>query len=584
VTSGGTYLLVAGGGGGAGANKEGFSNCLPNRGIFDGGAGGNADTAGSAGQGLTSGGFTLNGGGSGQPGTTSAAGAGGAGGTYSGTDPCPQSSDGTGQPGAAGAGMTGGNGDEGTGGGGGGGYFGGGAGGAGANESADEESNLTMAFAGGGGGASYGGGSGISGYAVSDTGNSGQVNGGGGEAVLSWADPVAANSPNFSVTANQVLTVPASGGLLSAAGATAPSGDTLSVTGPAGGTSAQGGVVTVNADGSFSYAPPAGYTGNDSFGYTVTDASGDYATGTVSIAVQSISQAITFTSSAPSPGLFGSSYQVTASGGGSGNPVTFSIDPSSTPGACSVTLGTVLFNGPGSCQVDANQAGGGVYTAAPQVSQTITVDQTPAFVADTPPLTAAVGQEYSYTFTASGSPTPAYTLAPGAPSWLAFDASTGTVDGVPPKGTTSFSYTVTATNPGGTATAGPYKVSVTSKAPKADVAAALSCPKTLTKGTTGTCSLSVINYGPQKAQDPTVSATLNAALSEVSCTGGCAAQGGGMFVWNAASLAAGTSVDYTITVKAAKKGTGLVVMDASASTSDPSPLNNVASSQITIKA
>jgi hypothetical protein len=583
VTSGGTDLLVAGGGGGAGADKEGSSSCLRAGGFLSGGAGGNADTAGSSGQGLTSDGLTLNGGGGGQPGTTSAVGAGGAGGTYSGTDPCAQSSDNAGNPGAGGAGMTGGTGTEGTGGGGGGGYFGGGAGGAGATENSQTGGNLTMGYAGGGGGASYGGGSGVNGYTVTDTGNSGQVNGGNGEAVLSWADPVTAGNPSYSVTADQVLSVPASGGLLSAAGVTAPSGDSLSVTGPAGDTSAQGGVVTVNADGSFSYAPPVGYTGSDSFGYTVSDASGDSATGTVTLQVQPIAQAITFTSTAPSPALAGTSYQVTASGGGSGNPVNYSIDPSSTAGACSVSSGTVSFTGAGTCQVDASQAGGGIYTAAPQVSQTITVDQAPIFAADNPPLTAAVGQEYSYTFTASGSPAPSYSLS-GAPSWLAFNASTGTVDGVPPKGTTSFSYAVTASNAGGTVTAGPYTVSVSSKAPKANIAAALSCPQKLTKGTIGTCSLSVINYGPQAAQDLTVAATLNADLSETSCTGSCASQGAGMFVWSAASLAAGTSVDYTITFKAAKAGTGLVVVNASSSTTDPNPLDNTASAQITIKA
>ena len=40
------------------------------------------------------------------------------------------------------------------------------------------------------------------------------------------------------------------------------------------GTSAQGGNLTVNANGSFSYDPPPGYTGSDTFRYRVTNGAG----------------------------------------------------------------------------------------------------------------------------------------------------------------------------------------------------------------------------------------------------------------------------------------------------------------------
>ena len=43
--------------------------------------------------------------------------------------------------------------------------------------------------------------------------------------------------------------------------------------------------VSINANGSFSYNPPAGYTGTDSFTYTITDAGGTTATGTVTLNV-----------------------------------------------------------------------------------------------------------------------------------------------------------------------------------------------------------------------------------------------------------------------------------------------------------
>jgi hypothetical protein len=87
-----------------------------------------------------------------------------------------------------------------------------------------------------------------------------------------------------------------------------------------------------------------------------------------------IPQAITFTSTPPSPGVVGGTYTVTASGGGSGNPVKFSIG-SGNGSVCSISSSgsTVTFTGPGSCVIDANQAGNATYQAAPQAQQTVTV-------------------------------------------------------------------------------------------------------------------------------------------------------------------------------------------------------------------
>src|SRR6202030_3581514 len=100
-----------------------------------------------------------------------------------------------------------------------------------------------------------------------------------------------------------------------------------------------------------------------------------------------LSQSITFTSSPPgSATVGGPTYNVTATGGGSGNPVTFSIDAAST-GICSISGSTVSFNAVGSCAVDANQAGGGSYGAALPAQQTFAVakgSQTIAFTSGAP--------------------------------------------------------------------------------------------------------------------------------------------------------------------------------------------------------
>jgi hypothetical protein len=83
----------------------------------------------------------------------------------------------------------------------------------------------------------------------------------------------------------------------------------------------------------------------------------------------------------------------------------------------------------------------------------------PTFSHPSPPVTGTVNQPYTYSFVASGSPTPTYQLAPGAPTWLTIDPITGTVSGTPTEsGPQTFS--VTATNSAGSATAGPFTVTV----------------------------------------------------------------------------------------------------------------------------
>ena len=64
----------------------------------------------------------------------------------------------------------------------------------------------------------------------------------------------------------------------------------------------------------------------------------------------------------------------TATGGGSGNPLTFAIDPSSQAFVCSLS-GTILsFVGLGGCEIDVNQAGSGPYDPAPQAYETFNVN------------------------------------------------------------------------------------------------------------------------------------------------------------------------------------------------------------------
>jgi YVTN family beta-propeller protein len=85
-------------------------------------------------------------------------------------------------------------------------------------------------------------------------------------------------------------------------------------------------------------------------------------------------QAVSMTSTAPTAPVVGMTYPVTATGGGSGEAVTLSIASTTTNGACTVNGSTVTFVHPGSCVVNADQAGTADYTAATTVSQTVVVN------------------------------------------------------------------------------------------------------------------------------------------------------------------------------------------------------------------
>jgi hypothetical protein len=84
------------------------------------------------------------------------------------------------------------------------------------------------------------------------------------------------------------------------------------------------------------------------------------------LTIQPLKQAISFTSTPPDPALIGDSYMVSATGGGSGNPVVFS---SLTPDVCSVIGSTVSLSAAATCTIAADQAGNTFYAAAAQTTQ-----------------------------------------------------------------------------------------------------------------------------------------------------------------------------------------------------------------------
>ena len=147
--------------------------------------------------------------------------------------------------------------------------------------------------------------------------------------------------------------VPVSGNLL--ANDSDPNGDTLTasttpVTGPANGT------VVINTDGTFTYTPDAGFVGNDTFVYEISDPSG---------AVSTAAFQLTIFNQAPAAG--NDSYESDPAGG----PVTGSVfgndfDPDGDP------LTSGLLSSPSFGTVVLNPDGTFVYTPGPDFTGTDT--------------------------------------------------------------------------------------------------------------------------------------------------------------------------------------------------------------------
>src|SRR5690606_10536369 len=110
----------------------------------------------------------------------------------------------------------------------------------------------------------------------------------------------------------------------------------------------------------------------------------------------------TFTSTPPSDATVGDGYVIAASGGGSGNAVTFA---SATPAVCTVSGADVTFDHVGTCTIRADQAAGADYAAAPSATQDIVVDPAPQATSftSTPPSDATVGQSYQLAATGGAS-------------------------------------------------------------------------------------------------------------------------------------------------------------------------------------
>jgi hypothetical protein len=212
--------------------------------------------------------------------------------------------------------------------------------------------------------------------------------------------------------------------------------------GPTGGAaiaSLNGDVLTITGVGQFQI--DANQAGGTSGSTTYSAGSA-----TLQITVTQASQTIT-PPTLPASMPYGTSITLpTAVGGGSGNPVVYTIDASSTAGAGTLTGSSLMASGIGTIVLDLNQTGNADYTAATQVqasiavvqaAQTITISANPTTA--TYPATSAI----TATGGASGNPV---TLA------ITTGGTIATLSGttLTPTGTAFGAVTVTANQAGNT--------------------------------------------------------------------------------------------------------------------------------------
>ena len=122
------------------------------------------------------------------------------------------------------------------------------------------------------------------------------------------------------------------------------------------------------------------------------------------------SQTVNFTSTAPGGATVGGATYTPTATATSGLAVTITVDTSSS-GICSISGGAVSFQTPGSCVLDANQAGNTGFYAAPQVQQTFNVakgNQTITFTSTAPGAATVGGATYTAAATASSGLTVAF--------------------------------------------------------------------------------------------------------------------------------------------------------------------------------
>ena len=232
-----------------------------------------------------------------------------------------------------------------------------------------------------------------------------------------------------------------------------------------GGASGNSVTITVNASASSVCLISAGVVSFKGTGNCVLDANqaGDANYNAAPQKQQSFvvgkgSQTITYSWTGPgSATVGGATYAPTATGGASGNPVTITVDASASS-VCSISAGVVSFMGAGSCVLDANQAGDANYNAAPQVQQSVPVNNPVPTTTSISPASKNIG-DVGFSMTVNGAnfvPNSVVQLAGSNRTTTYVSATQLTVAIVTADMTTAGTFNITVVNPapgGGTSNA-----------------------------------------------------------------------------------------------------------------------------------
>ncbi|HEY3322176.1 MAG TPA: Ig-like domain-containing protein [Planctomycetota bacterium] len=431
-----------------------------------------------------------------------------------------------------------------------------------------------------------------------------------------------ANADSYTTNEDTVLNVNVASGVL--ANDTDVENSPLTavkVTDPANGT------LALNANGSFTYTPNLNFNGSDSFTYQANDGTGSGNVATVSITVNPVNDAPTFTKGADvtvaeDSGAFTQANWATAFSPGPANEsaqtVLAYLVSNSNNGLFSTqpaiaTNGTLSFtpaaNANGSATVtvrvqdNGGTASGGVDTSA---AQTFTISVTPV---NDPPTgtdkTISMLSNTSYTFAAADfgfsdpndSPANAFlqvkiTTLPGAGS-LKLSGSTFlagtliTVANIPnltftpaagASGTPYASFTFQVQDDGGTAGGGvdldqsPNTITFNVTAQQADLSLSKAVDNSVPNLNTNVIfTITVTNAGPNTATNIAVTDVLPAGLAFVSSDDAAYDPAASDNIWNIASLANGASATLHITAKVTSGGMKTNTATLSADQADPTP-------------
>jgi Chitobiase/beta-hexosaminidase C-terminal domain len=255
--------------------------------------------------------------------------------------------------------------------------------------------------------------------AVSDTQNGGTLSGVPITAIAATAQLITFTNPTGSETI-PYSTTPI---VLAATGGASGNAVTFAVTSGPGTLAADGVTLTINGVGAIVITASQAGAVVDGVTYAAGSA-------TITITVTPAPQTITFTP--PASAAYGTTLTLSATGGDSGNAVTFTV--ASGPGTLAADGVTLSITGIGPIVVDANQAAStnGDYAAATQVAATITAVQASQTITFTPPASVPFsGTPITLSATGGASENPVtFTLVSGPGTLSGTNNDTLTITGL----------------------------------------------------------------------------------------------------------------------------------------------------------